>query len=102
MIKPIALYGCDIWASFGLRIRDFNSLLNVILDADHKSFEALNTSVCKQALHINKKASNLGAKAELGRFPMAVTIITSVVKYFHRLKHAKANSLYYTVPYNRS
>ena len=93
LIKPIALYGCDIWGAFGLRTRDLNSLLNVILDADHKSFEALNTSVCKQALHINKKASNLGAKAELGRFPMAVTIITSIVKYFHRLKHAKANSL---------
>ena len=95
LIKPIALYGCDIhvWGAFGLRTRDLNSLLNVILDADHESFEALNTSVCKQALHINKKASNIGAKAELGMFPMAVTIITSVVKYFHRLKHAKANSL---------
>jgi hypothetical protein len=66
-----------------------------MLDADGKPFEALNIKACKQALHVNKNVSNLGAKAELGRFPMSVSIIISILKYFYRLKHTPVNSLLY-------
>jgi hypothetical protein len=55
LIKPIALYGCEVWGAFGSRVGDVNTLLNVMLDADGKPFEALNIKACKQALHVNKK-----------------------------------------------
>jgi hypothetical protein len=95
LIKPIALYGCEVWGAFGSRVGNVNTLLNVMLDADGKPFEALNIKACKQALHVNKNVSNLGAKAELGRFPMSVSIIISILKYFYRLKHTPVNSLLY-------
>lgn len=49
--------------------------------------------MCKQALKINKRASNLGSLAELGRLPLSITIIISSIKYFYRLLAAEPNSL---------
>ena len=93
LVKPIALYGSEVWGAFHLKKKDSELLLNNIIDSQKKPFESLNTKACKQALKINKYASTLGSLAELGKVPLSINIIVSTIKYLYRILAADPQSL---------
>ena len=53
LVKPIALYGCEIWGAFGHKTSILsNSILFQLYMKDKYPFEQLNLKSCKQILQV--------------------------------------------------
>lgn len=84
-ITPILLYGAEVWGLCG-RAKVLKSLEALPADKVHLSF-------CKFVLGINKKASNLATRGELGAYPLYITVAKTLLKYWKRLKSCPHESL---------
>ena len=89
MIKPIVVYGSEIWGVFktnsaACKKDSLFSLENIYKNniADKSQINYL-----KYILGVNKHSSNLAVLSETGRFPMYFSIILSIVKYLCRLEN---------------
>jgi hypothetical protein len=89
MIKPILLYGCEVWG---------------MMQLDDKSpLEKVHIHFCKEILGIGKKSSNYGSRAELGRSPIFLKAKCLLFKYWLRLLSLPNDSLLkmaYILDYN--
>jgi len=73
MVKPILLYGCEIWG-FGN---------NDLIERVHLTF-------CKHLLNLkNKSTPNFIKYGELGAYPMSVYIKLRMVNYWSKLINGK-------------
>lgn len=82
-IKPILLYCSEIWGGF---LNEFKkNKIEQLLINNKYNFEKLQLMFCKSALGLNRNASNIGALAELGRFPIVLTIMFKILKYYIRV-----------------
>ena len=81
-LTPIRLYNCEIWGCF---LKSFGSnygkFLSKIFD-ERILPETIHNKMCKMALGVHSKASNLAVKGELGRYPLHIIIYTRIFKYF--------------------
>ena len=94
LIKPIALYCCEIWGGFGIKMNaSIDSLICQLLDSEKTPYEKINIRASKIALHLNSKVTNIGSRGELGRYPFSIDIIVAVLKYYARLHSFAAGSL---------
>ena len=77
LIKPIALYGCEVWGAFGHKTQNMTDILNTLLFLNKNPYELhrMNVKASKQILQISKCASNFGTLAELGRLPLMLNVI---------------------------
>ena len=78
LTEPIILYNSEIW------IADFNVNIN---NCDQLPFEKLQHSIFKDILGVQKKASNLAIKYELGTFPICLKALLSMFKYYKRIQN---------------
>lgn len=53
--------------------------------------EKLNIKFCKFVLGVNKRTTNMGVVAELGRFPLFISLVTSLFLYWHPLENKPSN-----------
>ena len=70
-IKPILLYGCEIWGyynPFTSRFRNGNIPIDQIFSKLH--CEKLHLKFCTFLLGVHKKNTNFAVQSELGRFPL--------------------------------
>ena len=72
-VKPILLYGSEIWLSF--------------------YSEKLHIHFCKYILGVHKKPSNFAVTSELARYPIQVNILLSALTYWHRLETTSSELL---------
>lgn len=87
-IKPILLYGCEIWGQFNTTTARFrNGVISFDRIFSNICCEKLHVSFCKFILGTHKKTSNLAVLSELGRFPFHFVIIKTMLKYWHRLEN---------------
>ena len=109
IIKPLLLYGCEIWGIFNLNFREpkptndprllflHNLKTNYPIASrrlDSKDpIEKLHTKLCKYILGVNSRASNLGVYGELGRSPLYIDQIITCTKYFYHLEFSEDNKL---------
>ena len=49
-------------------------------------FESFQNNFCKSVLGVRKCTSNIGVKAELGMYPLSITIMQKLLHYYVRLK----------------
>ena len=97
LVKPICLYGSEIWA---LDVIDWNKNIEQLLSQDNLPFEKLHIRFCKSILKVNSKCCNISAKSELGRFPIITSILVSMVKYWKHARESNKNSLIYMATNN--
>ena len=71
-IKPIWTYGSEVWGVF-LKL-DFAKWDKTSTEKGHLRF-------CKMFLGLNRKSLNHATRAEMGRFPIHLTIIKFILKY---------------------
>ena len=83
MVVPIVLYGSEIWGAF--LIENIKGNLKELFLNNKYHFERLQNSFCKFALGVKKCTSNTACKAELGIFPMIVSILYRVIKFYVRV-----------------
>lgn len=84
LVKPVLLYGSEIWGP---------ELLNYKTPFDKSVIEQVHLRFCKQILHIPWYTSNQLSRAEIGRVPLDIDIKSSIYSYFLRLKHNITNKI---------
>ena len=72
MISPILTYNSEIWGVYTKP--DFKTW-------DGSQIEKAHLQFCKRYLEVNNKASNIACRAELGRFPLNITVNQKILKY---------------------
>ena len=89
VVKPILLYGSDIWGIDQIMKNgtlNFNLILKDNIERNHINF-------CRHLLGVNKKAPNIGILGETGRYPISVEAICNSIKYFIRILNSEDDSL---------
>ena len=91
-IKPILLYGCDVWGAFNPFASRFrNGIISCDKIFSNLVSEKLHLKFCKKILGTHKKSSNIAVLSELGRFPLHFDIVKCLLKFWHRLENLDAS-----------
>ena len=84
-VKPVLLYGSELWSVFNLNLsKKLSGEQECALEKTFDSFlpEKIHTRYCKYILGVGKYACNMAPKAELGRFPIAISALLQSIKYW--------------------
>jgi hypothetical protein len=76
IITPILLYNSEIWGAY--EKNDLNKW-------DNSQTEKVHLRFCKLYLGVNRKASNIACRSELGKYPLLLTIRKNIINYFKRI-----------------
>ena len=95
LVKPITLYGCEIWGAFGHKMQPIENLCKMIYRNDKFPYEQLHLKACKASIGVSKHTNNFGIRSELGRLPLIFNIFVAICKYRIRLNSFKQNDLLY-------
>ncbi len=87
IIKPILLYGSEIWGpKFKLKYETW----------DKNPVEIFHLEFCKNILGIHRNAPNLGCRAELGRFPLLSEIQRESSEFWFHLSDTPTDSYHHS------
>jgi hypothetical protein len=87
-IKPILLYGSDMWGMFNpftMKCKKENPFLDNIYSGS--LCEKIHLKFCKLILGVHKRTTNIAELSELGRFPLYFNIINGMLLYWYRLEY---------------
>ena len=93
LIKPILLYGAETWGPDNFLRKDapiLDTLFGKKLDCS--PLEKVDMLFNKFTLGVSKRSCNLAVRAELGRFPIVIDLILSILKYYSHIKKASTQS----------
>ena len=91
MTRPVLLYNCKIWGAYIMKISSFPSFREKVFQTGLLC-EKVQIKMCKMILGGKTKATNSAVRAELGRFPLHITIFSTTLKYlFHLLNDHNEN-----------
>ncbi len=101
LIRPIILYNSEIWFMeeyFPIYKAKSRAILHgttcdILSLTDKFNMEKVHHKFCKSVLGIKKTASNIAAKAELGRLPLDSFVKTQVILYYIRINCPDINPL---------
>ena len=77
IILPILTYTAEVWGVFEKNEFEY---------WDKTPTEKAHLKFCKVFLGVNRKASNLACRAEMGRFPLKIVIDKQILNYYFRLR----------------
>jgi hypothetical protein len=72
IISPILLYNSEVWGAFANH--DLNKW-------DQSPTEKIHSKFCKIYLGVNRKATNIASRGEMGKFPLLIAILKRLMKY---------------------
>jgi len=84
-IKPILLYGSEIWGAFPAKklvAKDDTYFYKLCKDL---ITEKAHIKYCKYVLQVPRRAANLTVMAELGRYPILLEVFLNMIKFWVRL-----------------
>ena len=90
LIKPIALYGSEIWGVGEFKLNNITSFMKTL---EKFAAEKVNLSFSKFALGVHQKAQNSAVRGELGRTPLGIDIITNILMYYMHMTYSSTNTL---------
>ncbi|MCG8431402.1 MAG: hypothetical protein MJA29_09555, partial [Candidatus Omnitrophica bacterium] len=95
IIKPILLYGSEIWGTFNPVSSKIRRASSFQVDKGFEGIpaEKLHLKFCKYALKVRKNVTNNAVYGELGRHPLYLPILKNCIAYWQRLELAEDNSL---------
>jgi hypothetical protein len=82
LIKPICLYGAEIWGTEDLSANKFKKENGFEKAYYPLPIEKVHTSFCKYTLGVTKKATNSAVMGELGRFPLGMDVIAAILNFW--------------------
>ena len=92
-IKPVLLYGSEIWGIFNPASAKFRNGISLNKIFNNIEPDKLHIKFAKFILGVNRKSTNFAVMSELGRFPFYLDIVKAVLKYWYRLEHFDQTSL---------
>ena len=104
LIKPIVLYGAEIWGMFKTNSSACQKDDNFTFQNIYKNNIADKAHIryLKYILGVNKYSSNFAVLSETGRYPMFFSIIISIIKYLYRLENSENGLLHEAFQLNKS
>ena len=93
MLRPVCLYGAEIWA-MGLAKYKGKFDLQTKFD-DYLLAEKLLLSYGRVTLGVKRNTSNAAVRGELGLYPLYINAICQAVKYLEHITKSDCNSLLY-------
>ena len=81
-IKPILLYGYEIWGGYLYKLTNDDNLIIRMLTDFTSLIQKLHSKVSKQILHVNKNANTYAIRCELGRYPLIIEVFCKLIKYY--------------------
>ena len=84
IISPILLYNSEIWGAY--EKNDLNKW-------DNSETEKFHLRFCKLYLGVNRRASNVACRSELGKYPLLITIKKNILNYFKHILKLDDNSI---------
>ncbi len=91
LVKPILMYGCEIWGVDSMQDRSSIMIMSgqkVTLKA-----EKLELKILKHLLAVPKNTSNIAVRSEFGRLPLRYYALTQILKFYYRMKIGCKNEL---------
>ena len=92
-IKPVLLYGSEIWGIFNPASAKFRNGISLNKNFNNIEPDELHIKFAKFILGVNRKSTNFAVMSELGRIPFYLDIVKAVLKYWYRLEHFDQTSL---------
>ncbi|CAB3997693.1 Hypothetical predicted protein [Paramuricea clavata] len=84
IITPILLYNSEVWGAY--EKNDLNKW-------DNSDTEKVHLRFCKLYLGVNRKASNIACRSEIGKYPLLITIKKNIINYFKHIYKLDDNSI---------
>ena len=93
LIKPILIYGSEIWCS---DILSENSIANIFnIKSKFYETERVQLKFLKRALNVPTSTSNLAVWSEVGKYPIAFDVLRQYMSYFARLESLPDTTVVY-------
>lgn len=89
-IKPILLYGSEVWGVDLLKPTSKKHLLDYIED---NKLSTLELKFYRRLLGVKRSTPISGIRGELGRHPIALNAITQAIKYFNHIQSKDQKSI---------
>ena len=90
LILPILSYCSEIWIPYFCKNLKNNNLFDL---CEKLPIEKVHLKFCRYILGIHRKSTNAALRAELGRYPLLITLIGYSVKYWLKLCDYKKQTL---------
>ena len=88
LVKPIICYGSEIWGAFN-NLHSCESVDQFWKRLGNLPPENFQIKFCKAILGVHSKACNTAVMGEVGRFPMFLYIIKSMMRYYQHIEDVK-------------
>ena len=86
LVLPVLMYGGEVWGARDLRkLLDLTSPITLEDTYEKLPQEKINIHFSKYILGVSSKSTNIAAMAELGRYPLAIKVITQMIKYYAKI-----------------
>jgi hypothetical protein len=82
VIKPILLYGSEVWGAYLYKFKINIQSLYVMLRDVNSLMEKLHSKICKYILQLHKSANHYAIRCELGRYPLFINVICRILNYY--------------------
>ena len=92
-IKPILLYGSEVWGINLIKNRNLNNITRIIKDIENNKINQLEIKFYKQLLGVKRNTSTIGVRGELGRHPLCINALSNSIKYLHTINSKPENKL---------
>ena len=88
LVKPIICYGSEVWGPLN-NLSTCKSIDQLWIRMAKLPVENFQVKFCKGVLNVQPKACNAAVMGELGRFPMFLYIIKSMLRYYGHMSDLK-------------
>ena len=85
-IKPIILYGSEIWGLLMIPPKHKNTAKDIAKHMENNKLAQLEINFYKKILGVKRTTSNLAVRGELGRHPITIYAIANTLKYIESIK----------------
>ena len=89
LVTPIRMYGSEVTCAFNVK-GDSKSIFENVLKSEQ---ELIHIRFCKYLLGVNKKASNLAALGECGRYPIFLRSMKQIWKFIEKCRNCEDDNL---------
>ena len=88
VVRPITCYNSEIWGCFN-NLHKASNESQFWNRAEKLPWEILQTKFCTNVLKVSKKSTKCAVMGEVGRFPIIIYMVKSMLKFYKHIKDPK-------------
>ena len=85
-IKPVLLYGSEVWGINLVKKKSLKNITQVIKDIENNRINQLELKFYKRILQVKRNTATIGVRGELGRHPIGLYALANSLKYMHTIQ----------------